>query len=854
MNLKVWQRRLLVVVVAALALVVIGGNIILSSHWINKPFPGFFLYSNLILSPDFLPSWSGRQTGLRFMDRVVAVDSKQVSRPSEIYELVRSHSPGTPFRYTVERGGKNFTLAIPSMKFSFQDWLLTYGIYLLIGLSFLAIGFTPFYFRTPTASAAPLLFMVSAVFLWFGTTFDFMASQVLPKEIRAFAFALTPGAGIHLALSFSNIFSDQRKRRLVLLLNYAISILLGLAYTLSFHGALQVWQAILKLCYTYSFLAALVFLGLLFAELRRPHSDLERSRLRVMLVGAAFGFFIPTFGTVLVSSFEWAIPHNVLLVATVFFPLSVAYALLKYNLFDIDAILRMGLTRVGLTALLMLIYVVVVFVLSVSFGIYENAPLIPLLFSLLIVLVFNPLLRWFEGVVGRVVYRPEYDTVQIQSGISTLLRSLSMPKDVTDNFLSSLTHQMGIERTYLFYRPREQERTFVVSQQGDGDGKMNAPDDLLSPWIDHFEVRSKGISKDEVESDPVYRQNREELMGIIKELKLELLIPMIFEGKLLGFIGLGKKESGRGYSADDFRLLSNLADQLALSIKNGMFFQDSERAKEKAETQYNETVAANNRLLQMAEQKKQFVANICHELRTPVSTILGYTEVLLDPGFSGDNRMILERIVTNSEDLSHLMEGLLDFSRVEAGTMTASPEEINVRELFQALEIMTRRLLRNRPVRFRMQMDSSMEAVRTDGKTLQQILMHLLTNALKFTEKGEIALEIRPHPGARDDFVEFCVSDTGIGIGKKDQEIIFEEFRQLDGSSTRQYGGTGLGLSLCKKMAHALGGRMEVQSEPGQGSIFSVILPMGTMAAPTTHLGGELGQVSTDTSRDKLNS
>ena len=216
--------------------------------------------------------------------------------------------------------------------------------------------------------------------------------------------------------------------------------------------------------------------------------------------------------------------------------------------------------------------------------------------------------------------------------------------------------------------------------------------------------------------------------------------------------------------------------------------------------------------------------------------------------------MILERIVTNSEDLSHLMEGLLDFSRVEAGTMTASPEEINVRELFQALEIMTRRLLRNRPVRFRMQMDSSMEAVRTDGKTLQQILMHLLTNALKFTEKGEIALEIRPHPGARDDFVEFCVSDTGIGIGKKDQEIIFEEFRQLDGSSTRQYGGTGLGLSLCKKMAHALGGRIEVQSEPGQGSIFSVILPMGTMAAPTTHLGGELGQVSTDTSRDKLNS
>ncbi|MEE9144345.1 MAG: hypothetical protein V3U06_06195, partial [Candidatus Binatia bacterium] len=424
MNLKVWQRRLLVVIVAALALVVIGRNIILSSHWINKPFPGFFLYSNLTLSPDFLPSWSGRQTGLRFMDRVVAVDSKQVSRPGEIYELVRSHTPGTLFRYTVERGGSHLTLAIPSMKFSFQDWLLTYGIYLLIGMSFLAIGFTPFYLRTPSVSAAPLFFMVSAVFLWFGTTFDFMTAQILPKEIRAFAFALTPSAGIHLGLSFSNLSSVHRIRRLSLFVIYGISILLGLSYSLSLQGALEIWHGVLKLCYAYSFLAAVIFLVLLSVELRYPHSELEKSRLRVMLFGAVLGFFLPTVGTVLASSFGWVVPHNVLLIFAVFFPLSVAYALLKYNLFDIDAIIRVGLTRVGLTVLLLLIYVAVVFVLGVSFGIYENAPLVPLLFSLLIVLVFNPLLRWFEGVVGRVVYRPEYDTVQIQSGISTLLRSL----------------------------------------------------------------------------------------------------------------------------------------------------------------------------------------------------------------------------------------------------------------------------------------------------------------------------------------------------------------------------------------------------------------------------------------------
>jgi two-component system chemotaxis sensor kinase CheA len=104
--------------------------------------------------------------------------------------------------------------------------------------------------------------------------------------------------------------------------------------------------------------------------------------------------------------------------------------------------------------------------------------------------------------------------------------------------------------------------------------------------------------------------------------------------------------------------------------------------------------------------------------------------------------------------------------------------------------------------------------------------MHLLTNALKFTERGEIALEFRVHSEGEHEFVEFSVSDTGIGIGQRDQEIVFEEFRQLDGSSTRQYGGTGLGLSLCQKLAQSLGGRIQVESEVGQGSTFSLILPL----------------------------
>ncbi|MGH7772016.1 MAG: sensor histidine kinase, partial [Candidatus Binatia bacterium] len=223
--------------------------------------------------------------------------------------------------------------------------------------------------------------------------------------------------------------------------------------------------------------------------------------------------------------------------------------------------------------------------------------------------------------------------------------------------------------------------------------------------------------------------------------------------------------------------------------------------------------------------KRQFVANISHEIRTPVSTILGYSEVLLDPGFAGDSRAILERVVTNGQDLSQLMDSLVDLARMETGTVAKSIQEVNVREMFQSLEMMAQRLIRERPIWFRMQIEPQLDVIETDAKRLHQILTQLLTNALKFTERGEIVLEIRPIFDKGDPFVQISVSDTGIGINKPDQDIIFEEFRQLDGSSTRRYGGTGLGLSLCQKLAQSLGGRIEVESEIGQGSTFSLVLP-----------------------------
>lgn len=827
-----WQRWGLLAVIALLAIGLIAGTLISSANWIQKPFPGFFLHENLTVGPYFLPHWTGRIGGLKTLDRVMSVEGRRLHHPLDLYDVTSRQPAGTKFRYQLQRGAETIDVTLPSMIFTFHDWFLTFGIYLFTGIAFLAIGVTPYYSRSSSVASFPLCFMVTAVFVWFATTFDFMTSSVLPKEMRIFGFTLTPSAGIHLGLLLKHGRPIRQYRPMWLILIYGISLLLGCWYSVTFSGPVENWTIVFRTSYAYSCAGALSFLVLLWSALRGPLSDLERTRLRVVFVGALLGFLLPTLSTVLTSSFHLSIPYNLALIPTVFFPLSVAYALLKYSLFDLGNTLKVGLSRLTLTAFLLMIYALVVFTLSASVGIPDTGLVIPLLFSVLVVIVFNPLLRWIERIVDRYVYRQEYDPARLQKEVSLFLRSLAQSQELANGFLKLVTEQMHIKAAALFYRPLGGRDTIVASRDGNVSQADHLLETIASFWNEQTEVRYPGLSRDEVQSNPALRQKKKELVELFDQLKAELVIPVVFERTVRGVASFGAKRSGREYSVDDLRLLGTLTDQLALSLENGRLFEESVKAQEKYRALYDEAQLANNRLIESDRIKKQFVANICHELRTPVSTIIGYGEVLLDPDFAGDNRAILERLVNNGQELSQMMDNLLDFSRMEADKLFTQFEPVNVKEVLGALELMTQRLIRRRPIAFRIKLESPIDTIESDAKKLQQILVQLLTNALKFTQQGEIEVRYRTISDGTDEFVEISVSDTGIGIDQRDQEVIFEEFRQLDGSSTRHYGGTGLGLSLCKKLAQSLGGKISVSSELGAGSVFSLLLPVRPPESP----------------------
>jgi signal transduction histidine kinase len=821
-----WHRRGLLVILAVFAFVIVSGTILCSFHWIYKPFPGFFLHENLTVGPYFLPHWSGGVAGLQSLDVIVKVNGKPVRGRAELYERVQKLPVGTPSTYSIARRSNTLELTIPSMMFTWQDWFLSFGVYVFTGLAFFVIGVAPYCFRANSPAALPLSLMVIAVFVWFESTFDFMTDGFVPKEMRLFGMILTPSAGIHLALLLKEGQPVRYSHPFLLVFIYGTAVVLGCLNSLTFFGPADHWIDIFRINYIFACAGAFAFLLIVGSALRNTGTGLERSRLRVMFVGAVLGFLIPTFATVLTSTFQWSIPYNLAMISTVFFPLSVAYALLKYSMFDLGNTLKAGLTRLSLMVFLLTLYAAIFFIVGPSAGIYDKDPLTPLFFSILVVLIFNPVLRGIEALVDRYIYRQKYDPVKVQRDISLFLRSLTTAPILANGFLRQVTLRLGIQNAVLIYRSHA------------------APDDLTaatdemevscSPILDRARVLwsagnvsgFRGISRSEILANPIFEPQRQEWLAMFEPLGSDLLIPIVFEHEVRGLVSYAAKMQGKEYRGDDLNLLGTLTEQLALSLENGIRYEQSEKAKDEYRRLYDEAERVKRRLIEDDRVKKDFVANVCHELRTPVSTLIGFSEILLERrDLPAETRDILKTMLSNGQDLSSLMDGLLDFSRREVDSLPNSFEQIDVKDLLEGLELMTQRLIRGRPIEFRINIEAAISTIKSDRRKLQQILVQLLTNALKFTETGEVEVKIGTVLAQSGAFLEIAVCDTGIGIDKKDQEIIFEGFRQLDGSSRRRFGGTGVGLSLCRKLAEALGGKITVRSEVGLGSVFSLFLP-----------------------------
>lgn len=224
--------------------------------------------------------------------------------------------------------------------------------------------------------------------------------------------------------------------------------------------------------------------------------------------------------------------------------------------------------------------------------------------------------------------------------------------------------------------------------------------------------------------------------------------------------------------------------------------------------------------------KSQFLANMSHEFRTPLNAILGYTSMMLQ-GVSGPlapniNRQ-LSRIDSNGRHLLTIINDILDIARIEAGKMPLNVSRFSAADFVKEVLAEVDPLIQKSQLLVRTELAPKLPTLRSDRAKVKQILMNLISNALKFTPAGSVTVSAQL--AKRKDELWISVADTGIGIAEADQEAVFQDFRQVDNSPTRQYGGTGLGLAICRRLAHVLGGDIRLVSKVGQGSTFTLVLP-----------------------------
>lgn len=439
------------------------------------------------------------------------------------------------------------------------------------------------------------------------------------------------------------------------------------------------------------------------------------------------------------------------------------------------------------------------------------------------------------------------ELTSLQAAVVAITASLDL-RYVLDSVVQEMVKLLDVEScTISEYNNTDQTATQIAAYHitnGWWDSNSTAP---------VYHLRDYPLTKSVLEEQHVeqitfsqpYADPAESAYMQAAQLKTLMMLPMVFQRRVVGLVELEDRRTERSFTQQEISMARLLANQAASAIENARLYQtarqeiierkqaeaalEEERAllAQRVKERTAELSKANAELSRAARLKDEFLAAMSHELRTPLNAILGSAEILRDEIFGALNDKQLKYSHNIEESGRHLLElinDILDLSKIEAGKMELELGPVSIKSVCEASLRLVKQLAHKKQLQVSQSIDGSSTTLIADERRLKQVLVNLLSNAIKFTpENGQIGLEVKKDVAQQA--IHFTVWDTGIGIPPEDMARLFQPFVQLDSKLSRQYAGTGLGLSLVSRMTEMHGGGITVESEPGQGSRFTVSFP-----------------------------
>lgn len=561
---EAWRKR----GAAALVLIAVGLALICavtSARWINTPFPGFFVMANRVIASVSLPGWPAADQPHIYQHAVVAVNDRPVATAEDLYAFVQHVPAGTPLTYTLTKDGDVFHVAVSSLFFTFQDYILLFVAYLFNGLALACIGIGVWYLNPHTPASRALLILGLSAGCWALTAAD-LYSPFWFFRLHVLGEAFFPAGFVHLALVFP-VDRLRRCRSLCLRIPYLVALALAAAYEIFLYQP-AVYSLIHNLCMIYAGVGLLTLLGAVLWDYSTSDSYLVRQRIRVILLGFLGGFAFPAVLILLSGLSGGEVAVNYAAFTAFLFPLSLGYAIVKHDLFEIDALLKRGIYYLTLTTTLTLAYVTFLTLLNIVLHSSEfaHSPLFPLFFTLAVALFLNPLKDSLQRAVDRVFFRLRYNPEKVLEVTSAALAATLQLEEILGFIWNTLRETMGVRQGSILLRTPDKERyeaVFPATKQG---YFLSATHPLIRKVWQKGRVFSRYDLAEEGE--------QETWCWGLEHIGAQVLVPLILKGELIGLIALGAKESGAFFSVDDIDFLYTLANQSALSVANALSYQE----------------------------------------------------------------------------------------------------------------------------------------------------------------------------------------------------------------------------------------------------------------------------------------